>query len=413
MSRRRPRRNPTGRPGDPSLVKIILGILIVAAAGYGVMRFADWFSGGYVDGEAEASAGESLDEVERLLEAEETDKAELLLRSVIARIDDPSISPRALMLEADIHRGAGETDKALESLRAASQDYPASPGQPVAALAYGRLLETEGRLEEALEVYEDLRSHAPPELRAGALTGLGKQQERNGDVFAARDLYAQAVSDAPFDSSDWQEAMAQLGRVNVELIFSSRRTPASKVYTVRKGDALINIGMELNTTQGLLMRANGLTDPNRLHLGQNLKYTPKDFRIVIERSSRRLFLLDEEGVFKVYSAGLGRDNHETVLGRYKIGNKEKNPTWFKPGSAPIPPLDPLNELGTRWMPMLPEEEGLPTDLGIHGTIRPDSIGLYSSSGCPRMYKADVEELYDLVVRTTSVNVVEHISPADL
>jgi tetratricopeptide (TPR) repeat protein len=390
-----------------------LGILVVAIAGYGVMRFADWFNSDYVGGEAEASAGENLDEVERLLEANETDKAEQLLRNVLARVDDLTISPRALMLEADIHNGAGNTDKALESLRAASQDYPASPSQPVAAMAYGRLLEAEGRVEEALAVYEDVRDHAPPELRAGALTGLGKQQEREGDLFAARDLYAQAESCAPFDSPDWQEAVDGLGRLNVDLIFSSKRTPASKVYTVQKGDALTNIGIKLNTTQGLLMRANGLTDPNKLHLGQNLKYTPKDFRITIERSSRRIFLLDEEGVFKIYSTGLGRDNHETALGRYRVGNKEKNPTWFKPGSEPIPPLDPRNELGTRWMPMVPEEEGLPKDLGIHGTIQPDSIGKYSSSGCPRMLKADVEELYDLVVRSTPVTVVENISPIDL
>ena len=413
MSRRRTGRHPAGRPGDPSLVKIILGILIVAGAGYGVMRFADWFDGGYVGGEAEASAGENLDEVERLLEADETGKAAQLLRSVLARVDNSAISPRALMLEADIHRGAGDMEEALESLRAAARDYPASPDQPVAAMAYGRLLESEGRIEEALEVYEEIQNRAPPELRAGALTGLGKQKERDGDKVAARDLYARAVTDAPFDSTDWQEAMVGLGRLNVEFIFSSKRTPTSKVYTVQKGDALTNIGIKLNTTQGLLMRANGITNPNKLHLGQNLKYTPKDFRIVIERSSLRLFLLDEEGVFKVYSTGLGRDNHETTLGRYKVGNKEKNPTWFKPGSEPIPPLDPRNELGTRWMPMVPEEEGLPTDLGIHGTITPDSIGLYSSSGCPRMLKADVEELYDLVVRSTPVTVVERISTSDL
>ncbi len=413
MRQRRSSLNPRGRPGDPSLVKIIFGILLIAAAGYGVMQFSNWFNTDYVGGEAEASAGENLDEVERLLEANETNEAELLLQSVLARVDDPVVSARALMLSADIQNSAGEADKALESLRAASQDYPSNPDQPIAAMAYGRLLEREGRVEDALTVYEDVRANAPPKLRGGALTGLGKQKERDGDVFAARDLFVQAVTDAPFDSEDWQEAMTELGRLNVELILSSKRTSTSKVYTVQKGDVLTNIGIKLNTTQGLLMRANGITNPNKLHLGQNLKYTPKDFRVVIERSSRRIFLLDEEGVFKVYATGLGRDNHETVLGRYRIGDKEKNPVWFKPGSEPVPSLDPRNELGTRWMPMVPEEEGLPRDLGIHGTIHPESIGLYSSSGCPRMLKEDVEELYDLVVRSTPVTVVEHISPTDL
>ncbi|HIB92177.1 TPA: L,D-transpeptidase, partial [Candidatus Poribacteria bacterium] len=60
---------------------------------------------------------------------------------------------------------------------------------------------------------------------------------------------------------------------------------------------------------------------------------------------------------------------------------------------------------------VPEEEGLPRDLGIHGTIQPDSIGLYSSKGCPRMHNAEVEELYDLIVRSTLVRVVEVYTPS--
>jgi hypothetical protein len=60
------------------------------------------------------------------------------------------------------------------------------------------------------------------------------------------------------------------------------------------------------------------------------------------------------------------------------------------------------------MPLMPQEEGLPTDLGIHGTIEPASIGQYKSHGCPRLLKEDVEELYDLVVRSTPVSIVEVI-----
>ena len=166
------------------------------------------------------------------------------------------------------------------------------------------------------------------------------------------------------------------------------------------------IGKKLNTTQGLLIRANGLDNPHKLRLNQNLKYTPKDFSIVIELTTRRLFLLDKDGVFSVYSVGLGKPGNDTTPGHYKIGNKEKDPTWYKPGFGPIPPGDPRNELGTRWMPLIPEEEGLPTDLGIHGTIDPESVGVYSSMGCPRLYEDEVEVLYDLVVRSTPVTIVQ-------
>lgn len=76
----------------------------------------------------------------------------------------------------------------------------------------------------------------------------------------------------------------------------------------------------------------------------------------------------------------------------------------------MPPNDPANELGTRWMPLAPADAGLPTDLGIHGTIAPETIGKYESHGCPRMFKKDVEELYDLVVRSTPVEIVERMTP---
>jgi lipoprotein-anchoring transpeptidase ErfK/SrfK len=65
------------------------------------------------------------------------------------------------------------------------------------------------------------------------------------------------------------------------------------------------------------------------------------------------------------------------------------------------------------MPLIPEVEGLPTDLGIHGTIRPESVGHYSSMGCPRLQNPEVEELYDLVVRSTPVTVVDRWEPGGL
>ncbi|MCC6142734.1 MAG: L,D-transpeptidase, partial [Candidatus Hydrogenedentes bacterium] len=119
-----------------------------------------------------------------------------------------------------------------------------------------------------------------------------------------------------------------------------------------------------------------------------------------------------EGIFKRYSVGLGMPGYETTPGKYKIGNKQKDPTWHKPGAEPIPAGDPRNELGTRWMPLVPTEEGLPTDLGIHGTIAPETIGKFESHGCARLHKEEVEELYDLVVRSTPVEIVEVWQPGE-
>ncbi|MCF6284888.1 MAG: L,D-transpeptidase family protein, partial [Candidatus Hydrogenedentes bacterium] len=203
-------------------------------------------------------------------------------------------------------------------------------------------------------------------------------------------------------------ALDAIGELNVTLAFSQMETPESKYYTIESGDNLIAIGVKLNTTQGLLIRANGIADPSKLHLGQRLKYTPKDFRILIERSTCRIFLMDSQGPFKRYYTGLGMPGHETTLGTYTVGSKQKDPTWFPANRPSVPPGDPANELGSRWIPMVPAEEGLPSDLGIHGTVAPESIGLYMSHGCPRMLNGEVEELYDLVVRSTPVEVVDTV-----
>lgn len=404
-------RNPMGRrKQDPSIVKISLAILIVGGAVYGVMRFSEWFNKEYIVAGIEASAEADLLKARQLAEEGNAAEARLLLRPILARVDDEIITPKALILQADLEREAGNVEAAIESLRRASEDYAGSPGQPAAAIAYARLLEDTGDPDKAVEVYGRVKDTALPELAAPALSGLAREKQRANDLAGARDLYAKAVHDAPWGSRAWEEAAEALGALNVHFLFSSSRTPQSKTYKVARGDSLTSIGNRLNTTQGLLTRANGIANPNLLRPGQILKYTPKDFRVVIERSTCRLFLLDGDGLFKVYQVGLGSEGHETTLGKYKIGNKEKDPTWFKPGSEPIPSGDPRNELGTRWMPLVPEAEDLPTDLGIHGTIAPETIGQYASKGCPRLLNEDIEELYDLIVRATPAAIVETFSP---
>ncbi len=397
------------RHRDYGLLKIIAAIVAVLLVGFGIVQGALWLGANVFGGVDLASALEDLEKAQARHDAGDLQGARELLRPILARVNDPMVTPDALMLQAEIEIAAGNQKEALQLLERAAA-FHESPRHPLIAARHARLLEELGRHDEAMGIHEAVRDTAPPEYRAAGLVGLGRQAERDNDLIRARDLYQQAVADAEWNSPIWDEALDALGRVNAALIFSPAETPESKVYTVERGDNLTNIGIKLNTTLGLLTRANGIEMDTPLRLGQRLKYTPKDFRIVIERSACRLFLLDKDGIFKRYRVGLGKPGHETAIGRYTIGNKQKDPTWFKPGAGPIPPGDPENELGTRWMPLVPAEEGLPSDLGIHGTIAPETIGQYMSRGCPRMFQEDVEELYDLVVRSTPVEIVETMEP---
>jgi tetratricopeptide (TPR) repeat protein len=355
----------------------------------------------------DGNAVELLETAYTLMRQGEIEQAEQAIRPLLSG-KDPVITPRAIILQADIEHHRGAPDAALQLLTQASDTFRASREFPYLMERKGRQLEAMNRPEDARALYETLRDNAPPEIRAMGYLGLGRLSERASELVEARDLYRRAVEDAPWGDPVWEEAVELMGRLNVELIFSPKETPESRFYTVERGDNLISIGMKLNTTLGLLTRANNLEDTARLNLDQRLKYTPKDFFIIMERSTCSLYLFDNRGLFKRYRVGLGKPGHETALGKYALGNKQKDPVWFKPGFGPIPAGDPENELGTRWMPMVPAEEGLPRDLGIHGTIAPDTIGSFSSKGCARMLNHEVEELYDLVVRATPVEVVEYI-----
>lgn len=397
---------------DPNLFRIIFIICVIAGAGYGAMRFAQWFSfGEYVGtgaGAVEAHTGDGLDDAREMLQAGESTAAREIAESVLAGDADPALAADAADLLVEMELASNNPQKALGIIEQYRAEHPEAAEHPQLALKYARVLEQAGRHEEATAVYATVRDRAPAALRAAALTGLARQEVRAGEKVTARNLYREALSSSAWDSEVWNEALDGLGKLNVELVFSRGETPESKVYTVESGDSLTTIGIKLNTTQGLLTRANGITDPSRLRLGQRLKYTPKDFRVLIERSTCRLFLMDSDGIFKRYHVGLGMPGYETTLGKYTIGSKQKDPVWFKPGADPVPAGDPENELGTRWMPLVPVEVGLPTDLGIHGTIAPETIGQYKSHGCPRMRTAEVEELYDLIVRSTPVEIVDTI-----
>ena len=395
---------PSGAGKSRTILRAVIAVALIIGVyqGYPVARglWQQWMPG--------AAPRDLLEEARQQQQAGDKAQAALLLDEALATETAPEKRYDLLRLRTDLARENGEWALVGDLLQRTLADFPTSPDFPVLAAAYGEALERQDRIQEARKQYEEIIKASPKGLQAPALIGLGRLAEKEQERVVARDYYRSAFNDAAMDSETWMQALEAMGRLNVELIFAQLETPESKYYTVESGDTLTSIGIKLNTTQGLLTRANGLSETDSLHPGQRLKHTPKDFRILVERGTCRLYLMDNQGPFKMYPTGLGMPGYETTLGKYTIGSKQKDPTWFRPNGAPVPPNDPANELGTRWMPMVPVEEGLPTDLGIHGTIAPETIGYYKSHGCPRLRNESAEELYDLIVRSTPVEVVEKI-----
>jgi lipoprotein-anchoring transpeptidase ErfK/SrfK len=118
-------------------------------------------------------------------------------------------------------------------------------------------------------------------------------------------------------------------------------------------------------------------------------------RIVVSIPDRKLALLEDGRVVKIYDVAVGAQVSPSPSGEFQIAQRLSNPTYYKPGVVIGP--GPGNPLGTRWMGL--NVKGF----GIHGTNRPSSVGKNASHGCIRLKNSDVEDLF------ARVRVGDHVS----
>jgi len=173
---------------------------------------------------------------------------------------------------------------------------------------------------------------------------------------------------------------------------------SKETYVVKSGDTLSKIATQYGTTVGLLALLNGIGNPNDIRLGQELRILRGRFRLFISKPDHKLTVfLDDEDTMD-YPVALGAGD-ATPVGTFTIGNKLEDPTWFS-DEGPVPPEDPNNPLGKRWMGFAESKS-----YGIHGTNDPEVIGKDVTRGCIRLYNEDIEELFDLIPIGTEVTIV--------
>lgn len=109
--------------------------------------------------------------------------------------------------------------------------------------------------------------------------------------------------------------------------------------------------------------------------------------------------------------GIGREGWATPLGKARITQKVKDPTWTPPESIrkeheemgdPLPrvvPAGPDNPLGAYAMRL-----SMPGYL-LHGTNKPYGVGLRVSHGCIRLFPEDIEHLYSITPSNTGVEII--------
>jgi lipoprotein-anchoring transpeptidase ErfK/SrfK len=128
-----------------------------------------------------------------------------------------------------------------------------------------------------------------------------------------------------------------------------------------------------------------------------LPIAPAGRVIVVSLEDRRLALVQDGAVKKVYTVAVGKPSTPSPAGSFTIESRVANPTYSHAGKTVLP--GPGNPVGTRWM-------GLSIHgYGIHGTNAPSSIGKAVSHGCIRMGKTDLEELFSMVRPGDMVRIV--------
>jgi len=125
-------------------------------------------------------------------------------------------------------------------------------------------------------------------------------------------------------------------------------------------------------------------------------------RIVVSIPDRRLAVVEEGRVVKVFPTAVGAPRTPSPTGTFTLVRRVADPTWYSKGRV-VPP-GKGNPVGTRWLGLSAK------GYGIHGTNAPASIGRNASHGCIRMRNRDVEELFEMVAVGDTVELVGERNP---
>lgn len=189
--------------------------------------------------------------------------------------------------------------------------------------------------------------------------------------------------------------------------------------TAQKGDTLYTIGRAHDIGLLEMQEANPKIKSEKIKVGTTV-LVPTQFilppgernGIVVNLAELRVYYFSpDQQTVVTHPLGVGRLGWRTPIGETTIVRKRAHPTWTPPDSirayeeskgvtlpdvVPAGPNNPLGEyaMNLGWQNYL-----------MHGTNKPSSVGIRSSSGCMRMYPEDIKNLFNLVEVGTKVRVI--------
>ncbi len=184
------------------------------------------------------------------------------------------------------------------------------------------------------------------------------------------------------------------------------------VYKVRPGDQLRTIGKQHKVPYEILLQINKISDPKALQAGETIKVINGPFHVRVYRSNFTMDLYLQNTFVRSFPVGLGKPDRETPTGLWvvKPDGKLIMPTWTNPVTGKrYEADDPDYPLGSRWIGLTGIKGAAKdrTGFAIHGTKKPEEIGMANSQGCIRLHNGDAILIYNLLAPGYSrVEIVE-------
>ena len=185
-------------------------------------------------------------------------------------------------------------------------------------------------------------------------------------------------------------------------------------HKVREGETFLDIARHYHLGYKELLQANPEVDPWVPPVSLKIKIPsvwilPRGSRqgLVLNIPERRIYYYLSGSKVMTFALGIGREGRDTPPGKYWIGGKRVNPTWYVPIEIQremefprkVVPPGPDNPLGRYWMGLSA------TEYGIHGTNNPWAVGRDVTRGCIRLYPEDIDFLFPRVPPKTPVEVI--------
>ncbi len=224
---------------------------------------------------------------------------------------------------------------------------------------------------------------------AGFATAMdAARRELEAGQMAASLVQLSSWFDDPRLSPEEQQQLNQLlDQVAGTVIYSTQHLLEAP-YEVQPGEHLEDIAQRYSVPWQLLAKINGIDDPQNLRPGERLKVVRGPFNAVISLEKRQLTLVLNNGSYAGrFPIGIGREQPPRE-GTFAVSDKVVNPVYHG-GDRAAGAGDQNNPYGQRWI-------GLGSDLGIHGTNHPDTIGRTDLPGSISLSPRDVEDVYDIL-----------------